>query len=666
VDREIRWGPRESVFLRAFAKALTHGSREIVLTEADLKEMAVESPPPLPDAFMVMGQVAAHSQEALNRGDFSFVCHGIDGPSGARLLGRFCHADPILRQHVEEHLRAEEALAPDGVFAEVVHLPEGRLGNILARPALRDYEITYLGRSGTARGRQIPASDLLVSVVGDRIVLRSARLGCEIIPRLTSAHNFGRRTLGVYRFLCLLQQQGVTGGLGWEHGPFRDAPFVPRIRVGRVVLALARWRLDGTEIDRLNTHARDELFTAVQSWREEQQIPRLVTLAENDNNLVVDLENILSIECFVHHLKGRKGAELIEVFPGPDQLVATGPEGSFAHEIIVPFVRAAARPRPSGREAAAEPGSRQREGTPGAGLRRTLPPGSEWLYVNLYTGTATADRILLETVGPLARESVDSGSTDRWFFIRYGEGGWHLRVRFHGEPDALRERVLPALGKATSPLLDDGRLWRVRLDTYEREVERYGGPEGIEIAEGMFHADSEVVLDLLERLEQGDEGTDERWRLAVAGSAMLLSDLGLGIHEKLALTERLRDEFAMDHRADANLTRQIAERFRKERSSLEPLLDPPEDQEHPLGPGFAILRERSERIAPLVDELTSLNGAGRLSVPLSELAASHVHMHVNRLLRSAHRAHELVIYDFLARLYRSRAERDARGTGRPR
>jgi thiopeptide-type bacteriocin biosynthesis protein len=78
------------------------------------------------------------------------------------------------------------------------------------------------------------------------------------------------------------------------------------------------------------------------------------------------------------------------------------------------------------------------------------------------------------------------------------------------------------------------------------------------------------------------------------------------------------------------------------------------------------LRERSERIAPLVDELTSLNGAGRLSVPLSELAASHVHMHVNRLLRSAHRAHELVIYDFLARLYRSRAERDARGTGRPR
>ena len=32
---------------------------------------------------------------------------GAAGPSGARLLGRFCHADPELHQWVEQHLRAE-------------------------------------------------------------------------------------------------------------------------------------------------------------------------------------------------------------------------------------------------------------------------------------------------------------------------------------------------------------------------------------------------------------------------------------------------------------------------------------------------------------------------------------------------------------------------------
>ena len=35
-------------------------------------------------------------------------------------------------------------------------------------------------------------------------------------------------------------------------------------------------------------------------------------------------------------------------------------------------------------------------------------------------------------------------------------------------------------------------------------------------------------------------------------------------------------------------------------------------------------------------------------------------MHANRLLRSAHRRQELVLYDFLARLYESRAIRTQR------
>ena len=42
-------------------------------------------------------------------------------------------------------------------------------------------------------------------------------------------------------------------------------------------------------------------------------------------------------------------------------------------------------------------------------------------------------------------------------------------------------------------------------------------------------------------------------------------------------------------------------------------------------------------------------------------------MHVNRIIRSAQRAHELVLYDFLYLLYESRAARERKGgTGRPR
>src|SRR5262249_20995910 len=153
---------------------------------------------------------------------------GAFGPSGGRLLGRFCHADPRLQPFVEQHVRDEEALQPDAVFAEVVHLPEGRLGNILARPVLRAYEIPYLGSAGVPRGRHIPRTDLRVSVAGEQILLRSARLGRRVIPRLTSAHNY-HQSSGIYGFLCALQAHGTAGDLGWDWRPLRDAPFLPRV-----------------------------------------------------------------------------------------------------------------------------------------------------------------------------------------------------------------------------------------------------------------------------------------------------------------------------------------------------------------------------------------------------------------------------------------------------
>jgi hypothetical protein len=59
----------------------------------------------------------------------------------------------------------------------------------------------------------------------------------------------------------------------------------------------------------------------------------------------------------------------------------------------------------------------------------------------------------------------------------------------------------------------------------------------------------------------------------------------------------------------------------------------------------------------VIDELRWLAQVGRLSTPISDLAASFAHMHVNRLLRSAHRAQELVLYELLDRAYSARAGR---------
>jgi thiopeptide-type bacteriocin biosynthesis protein len=654
---ETPWTERDAILLGQLGDALASGRYEIRLEAADIDRLSVKEPGPLPNAFSVFAAIAATDAGAIARGDFQVRLDGVDGPSGARLLGRFCYADPALSTCVEEHLRAEERYEPDALYAEIVHLPEGRLGNILFRPLLRPFEIPYLGQSGVARDQQIPISDLMVSVRGEDVTLRSRSLNRRIVPRLTSAHNFGWKSVGVYRFLCALQSQGLARGLAWDWGPLDAAPFLPRVISGRLVLSRARWRLAKPEIDRLGKCAGRPLFEEIQRLRAERRLPRWVVLADGDNTLPVDLDNILSLESFAHAVKERDGAVLKELFPDPDHLCATGPDGHFVHEVVIPFVRDVQPIRDgAGRTDPHRTTFKPPLESPSSTVCRSFPPGSEWLYVKLYAGTATADEVLREVVAPVVRAAIATGSADRWFFVRYYDPESHLRWRLHGDPCTLQQTVWPALQDAVRPFLAERRIWKVVLDTYEREIERYGGPDGIALAEQVFHIDSDAVLEIVEMLDRGDAGLDERWRLALVGMERLLTDFGFDLESKLSILTPVRTVFAKEFHADRALARQLGDRFRTERASLRDLLDNIRIADvHPLAPGLDIFVQRSDRLGTVIDELKVREASGRLTSSCRDIVPSLLHMHANRLLRSAPREQEMVLYDFLARHHESRA-----------
>jgi thiopeptide-type bacteriocin biosynthesis protein len=372
-----------------------------------------------------------------------------------------------------------------------------------------------------------------------------------------------------------------------------------------------------------------------------------VALEDGDNVLVLDLENVLSVKTFIRLVANRVVARLVELFPDPDQLCVRGPEGPFRHELLVPFLAGAPA-------VATLPVAPRR---PPATVTRAFPPGSEWLYLKIFTGTATADQVLREVVAPLVRRALGSAAARSWFFLRLDEQGHHLRVRLRGEPSRLYGEVLPEFERASRQLLQDGTGWQLQIDTYQREVERYGGDLGIQLSERIFAADSDAVLAIVERFP-GDRGVDLRWRLALAGIDLLLRDLGLDLSARHQLLDQMRQDFSREFKVEVELARQIGERFRSERQGLDRLLDPERaDGNDPLGEGLAILRRRSETLAPTAAELRQGEAAGLLGVGVQGLASSYIHMHVNRMLRAQQRAHELVLYDFLHRLYEGRLAR---------
>jgi hypothetical protein len=182
-----------------YQQALATNSTEVTIDTKNLEQLSKKEMKPdnLPDSISMLFKVYGKSVSDVDAGNYRIFLHAPSGPSGGNLLGRFCHLHPEIEMLTREVLDKEAAHFPDCIYAEIVHLPESRIGNILMRPVLRPYEIPYLCGSALDRAFQIPVTDLLVGVEENRVVLRSRTLGRQVIARMTTAHNFSMTTLPV-------------------------------------------------------------------------------------------------------------------------------------------------------------------------------------------------------------------------------------------------------------------------------------------------------------------------------------------------------------------------------------------------------------------------------------------------------------------------------------
>jgi len=628
----------------------------VELDDELLERLAPAESAELPDALSLQFEVWAESEAAVRRGDYRLFVRGAHGPSGARLLGRFCDLDPELGEWVRKHLREEEALAPEAVLAEVVHTPEGRVGNVVRRPRLREVEISCAGNSRLEGDSRLTAADLLLRLERGRFRLRSRKDGREVRPRLTSAHNF-RRSPGLYRFLCALQGEGRREGFGWGWGSLDSLPYLPRVERGRAVYALARWRVGrGRKAYERVAEGKTpgERERAAAALVRELGLPRWVRLSEGDNRLLLDLENELCRRVLADYARQRPSLVLEEVLADDLGGCVESPAGRHRHEIVLPLVRKEARePDAAERE---EPG-RAAASAPGeAAVRRVFPPGDEWLFLKIYAAPVSGDRLLREVVAPLAALHREREPEAPWFFLRYSDPENHLRARFRASRETQR-RLDDRAAELTQPFFRDGLAHRMAVDTYVREMERYGGGRGIELAEDWFRVDSEAALAVLRAVEEGgDEGL--RWRAALLGFDRLLGDFGLSVEERREVIEEARENFGREFSVGAPLRRRLAGRLRRELPGVLRLLSGEDSGKDSSGEGpfaavDAAFRRRSSATEPLARRLRERADAGELGRPLFAILRDFTHMHANRLLRTSARQHELVLHDFLSRAYRS-------------
>jgi hypothetical protein len=322
-----------SILLEKTLKCLSEGKKEIIIEDSDIKNLK-DNWNNLPLSLYTICEILNINSPAplINISYFSGSC-------GANLLGRFCHTDYEIESLVKEIIQKEQNTMPDTILAEIVHLPDNRIGNILSRPHIRKHELLYLSYSDLPEEHLIYLSDLTLSIKWGRLVIKSKKLGMEIKPRLTTAHNFNNNPMPVYRFLCEMQTANNRGGINFSWGHLQnELKFKPRVCYSNVILSPASWSISINEIKHLFEIKDDsKLIQEILKWRNTAALPEKVLLPDGDNELYVDFKNSLSIRALFAIIKKRKHVDFKEFLFNTDNTTVNDIEEKYTNEFIFMF-----------------------------------------------------------------------------------------------------------------------------------------------------------------------------------------------------------------------------------------------------------------------------------------------------------------------------------------
>lgn len=278
-----------------------------------------------------------------------------------------------------------------------------------------------------------------------------------------------------------------------------------------------------------------------------------------------------------------------------------------------------------------------------------------WLSVHLhFSGSiygTECDALVIDTVRPVISWALDSGLASKAFFIRYNDGGPHVRLRIlPADADAmvvLKQNALGSVGVATMAHASRTQIRRQEEVPYVAEDGRYGGPFAVGVAERLF---TTSTLCVIEELRKADPMPKPR-RLGKGLVSMIVTvyDLLGGERGLRRFAHWYASSYLNVTRPDPTQRSEALQQFQKgtmsQRKCLAEIVD---DALAAVANGHlpTNLEAYSDSIESIWAEYQAIYAAGQLTIYADscatwedaalKLCASFVHMHNNRLGISIH------------------------------
>jgi thiopeptide-type bacteriocin biosynthesis protein len=461
----------------------------------------------------------------------------------------------------------------------------------------------------------IKLSDINVQVRGEEIVIWSVKHQKRLMPRLSSAYNFNRSSLALFRFLCDLQYQHLTTQLSFKLSDLiKGCKSYPRVYYKNVIISPAMWTVPNNFRNIASKDIRSKIpeFT---EWVCTNNISRHFKFGIHDQTLVFDTHSESDIAFFLAIIKSHKTSLPLITETSSSASSVRDDQGKPLHsQLLLTYYH---------RDKIFEPLSFLPHAVEPVETTAYLP-GSLWFYFEIYCHPIRSNDLLVHELSSLLNNVRPW--VQKWFFVRYDYPSPHIRVRIKLKDKHSISKLIWRLEKTFKVALGNRMITDLQIKTYFPELQRYGRA-GIDLTETIFYEDSEYVLKLLHADLPVQLLYEDNLKFMYASFVCQTQD----IDNMIRLAERIAESFAVE----LNLTIDDFKKINNDFNQLIPIANMELPRSIHIDNYLAFLKIALESFDQRCD-------AEAFVVDL-------VHMHVNRLFQDHQRTHEAILYQFLTK-----------------
>ncbi|MCL1662916.1 thiopeptide-type bacteriocin biosynthesis protein [Elizabethkingia ursingii] len=275
--------------------------------------------------------------------------------------------------------------------------------------------------------------------------------------------------------------------------------------------------------------------------------------------------------------------------------------------------------------------------------KRNFIIGSEWVYYKIYGNPEFINLLLVKFILPLTNKLAKDGISDMFFFIRYNDPDFHLRLRFKPNANKIGELI-----SSVYKLLDReslrNKIYKVQIDTYQRELERYGD-HTIDLVEELFYLDSIKNIKLL-KLALNDQ---QRWlcALVVVDCYFNLSEINL--NDRIIFIKKIITNLKVEYNIKSSeYTKVLLEGYNENKNVLRSFFFDKTNEPHFY---YKLENEYYIKQKKIMESIKLESSKNKGKTEFLDMLGSIIHMSLNRFFVYDARFSEMVLYEYLLKIY---------------